>query len=308
MEPITREEQLMAAAAGQAVKLPEPITRREKFLKAIAERGGRAQPDMAQNDPTKADYVKNRTHYDSRQPGEVKITFDGDWDNYEHLWVDGGVGAGTCLVKVSDLTPTQEELVGGNFVMAGKGPDGEQTESQPIVDDSFDYDGAILLLNGGSVEILPADNEFRTKGIWFTYVDFGVAAGYPSELTFTGTVGELKKLDEKYLPDSVENRTYWFAGYRDGEEYVLHEGSYAEFMEGLGKGWFTAKVLDESGAIPVIFPISEIYDSSEFGEVLSFQRTYFNRDELKLVCDAIEIADSFAKYTTLYPIGGGEPG
>lgn len=43
MEAITREEQFMAAAAGQAVKLPEPITRREKFLKAIAERGGGAQ-------------------------------------------------------------------------------------------------------------------------------------------------------------------------------------------------------------------------------------------------------------------------
>lgn len=37
MEAITREEQLMAAAAGQAVELPEPITRREKFLKAIAD-------------------------------------------------------------------------------------------------------------------------------------------------------------------------------------------------------------------------------------------------------------------------------
>lgn len=37
MEAITREEQFMAAAAGQAVELPEPITRREKFLKAIAD-------------------------------------------------------------------------------------------------------------------------------------------------------------------------------------------------------------------------------------------------------------------------------
>lgn len=46
MEAITREEQFMAAAAGQAVELPEPITRREKFLKAIAERGGGAQPDL----------------------------------------------------------------------------------------------------------------------------------------------------------------------------------------------------------------------------------------------------------------------
>lgn len=36
MEAITREEQFMAAAAGQAVELPEPITREEMFLAAAA--------------------------------------------------------------------------------------------------------------------------------------------------------------------------------------------------------------------------------------------------------------------------------
>lgn len=40
MEPITRKEMFMAKAAGQSVNVPEPITREEKYLAAIAASGG----------------------------------------------------------------------------------------------------------------------------------------------------------------------------------------------------------------------------------------------------------------------------
>lgn len=40
LEPITREETYLAAAAGQIVETPEPITRKEMFLDAIAKSGG----------------------------------------------------------------------------------------------------------------------------------------------------------------------------------------------------------------------------------------------------------------------------
>lgn len=40
LEPITREETFLAKAAGQNVDVPEPVTRKEQFLKAIAENGG----------------------------------------------------------------------------------------------------------------------------------------------------------------------------------------------------------------------------------------------------------------------------
>lgn len=39
-EPITRKEKFYAKIAGQNVDLPEPITREELYLKAIAEQGG----------------------------------------------------------------------------------------------------------------------------------------------------------------------------------------------------------------------------------------------------------------------------
>lgn len=285
MEVITREEQFMAAAAGQAVELPEPITRREKFLKAIAERGGGAQPDMAQNDPTQPDYVKNRTHYETEEdvfilPEEL-YTFEYS-SNPVYTWMhacfaesSNGLVAGETYsvvwdgVRYDNLVCVAHEEEGFTYIGGVMEADGLRG-----------YDFAVFCDGNGSFELYTAS----------------------TETSHSVCVMERKtvvhKLDEKYLPDSVENHTYWFAGYRDGEEYVLYEGSYAEFMEGFGKRWFTAKVLDESGGIPVIFPFSEIYDSSAVGEVLSFQRTYFNRDKLKLVCDAIEIVDGRAQYVT----------
>ncbi len=40
LNPITRREVFLAAAGGQQVETPEPITREEKFLKAIADNAG----------------------------------------------------------------------------------------------------------------------------------------------------------------------------------------------------------------------------------------------------------------------------
>lgn len=49
--PITREETFLAAAAGDSVTLPKPITRVEQYLKRIAERTGTGggSPDSPQN-------------------------------------------------------------------------------------------------------------------------------------------------------------------------------------------------------------------------------------------------------------------
>lgn len=46
MEPILRKEMFMAKAAGQNVSVPEPITREEKYLAAIAASGGGGGGDM----------------------------------------------------------------------------------------------------------------------------------------------------------------------------------------------------------------------------------------------------------------------
>lgn len=63
MEPITRDEIFMAAAAGEySGEIPEPVTRLEYYLKKIAERAAadNIQPDWNQTDSTADDYIKNK--------------------------------------------------------------------------------------------------------------------------------------------------------------------------------------------------------------------------------------------------------
>ena len=64
MEPITRDEMYLAAAAGEySGELPEPKTRFEEYLKKIAERAAAAdniQPDWNQSDTTADDFIKNK--------------------------------------------------------------------------------------------------------------------------------------------------------------------------------------------------------------------------------------------------------
>lgn len=59
MEPITRKEKFLAAAGGQDVDLPTPVTREELFLKAIAEGGGSGLPDVTDADNGKTLKVVN---------------------------------------------------------------------------------------------------------------------------------------------------------------------------------------------------------------------------------------------------------
>ena len=58
MEPITRGEMYLAAAAGEySGELPEPETRLEYYLKKIAENGGSVSP--AAINTAIADYINN---------------------------------------------------------------------------------------------------------------------------------------------------------------------------------------------------------------------------------------------------------
>ncbi len=58
MEPITRYELYMAAAAGEySGELPDPVTRVDDYLKKIAENGGSVSP--AAINTAIADYINN---------------------------------------------------------------------------------------------------------------------------------------------------------------------------------------------------------------------------------------------------------
>lgn len=69
LEPITRKEYFLAKAAGMDVETPEPITREEMFLSMISGGGtggsGSADWNASEGEPG---YVKNRTHYIKKIP------------------------------------------------------------------------------------------------------------------------------------------------------------------------------------------------------------------------------------------------
>lgn len=64
LNPITRKEMFLAAAAGQDIELPTPITRKEMFLAKIAAGGGSGGSTSAPADWNAEEgepgYIKNK--------------------------------------------------------------------------------------------------------------------------------------------------------------------------------------------------------------------------------------------------------
>lgn len=104
LEPITRKEYFLAKAAGMDVETPEPITREEMFLSMISGGGtggsGGADWNAKEGEPG---YVKNRTHYEEttvvNEP--LNITWDGNTD---------GLLCVNMFYKVSDIVLDDEQI------------------------------------------------------------------------------------------------------------------------------------------------------------------------------------------------------
>lgn len=162
------------------------------------------QPDMAQNDPKKLDYVKNRTHYDTRTTEKINITFDGVLDGKEYIVMDDAEDFKAYLVKISDLTPSIEEMVGGIYSIS---ENGNIVESLEITEDNVWDEG--VARGVANFEIYPEDlqaEEFViTKGT-YTYMEYVLAEEsrfYGSGLSYTKENGELKQLDKKFIPEDA---------------------------------------------------------------------------------------------------------
>lgn len=73
-----------------------------------------AQPDWSVNDESDPAYVKNRTHYEI--PPKFDIRWDGDTtDKFVFDMSTLGYEQGYYFVKVSDLVPTVEDVVGATL-------------------------------------------------------------------------------------------------------------------------------------------------------------------------------------------------
>ena len=164
--------------------------------------------DWDQNDPTKSNYVENRTHYDSREEREVCITFDGNLEGREYIETPFGA----YLVKISDMVPTVDEFLGGKVFI--KAPDGTIEYAATDLEGEMSPDGTMYTWGGiGTVLLVYSDISSPvavTKGVWVAvaYNTENGAASYVSSISYTIHSGELKKLDAKYLPMESLNESF----------------------------------------------------------------------------------------------------
>lgn len=172
--------------------------------------GSSTQGDWQQSDPAAADYVKNRTHYET---SSFKVTWDGSTEGRDTVYLfdmesDNGAVDKFYLVKVADdiAVPLAFESLTANDLAFN-----ESGSTVPGTDIVGEF--AIAKFNGGymvapylvyctadSVQVELTEFETTitvTKGLW--YVTGG--STYLESVSFPGSV---KRLDKKYVPDIIK--------------------------------------------------------------------------------------------------------
>ena len=179
--------------------------------------------------------------HDTRVFGEIEITFDGDIEGKETILVKdplapsslsdvnakSAVTSNMRYVKASDKAISYEEFCSViSLTAASISDEGEFTEFNfPIeelkdalikINDNvfvFGYDfengnHPFIIITHENITVdsvleYTTNNLILTPGIWFLYYNENA---YISKFKYQGVIsGELKKLDEKYLPDSIAN-------------------------------------------------------------------------------------------------------
>lgn len=154
-----------------------------------------------------------RPCYDDRKYEKAEFTFDGNFDNYETIYDEAN---NTCFIKVSDDITDVNQLAKSTWKEMYYGKEKEHFPDDFAVDD----DGDCILVQQNRIIVAKKDSpDLRdgfdgstaslSKGIWFVcrYSKYGSINYVPTYLSCNViTAGELKRLDEKYLPDEVTGR------------------------------------------------------------------------------------------------------
>lgn len=204
---ITTEEALLVVrATGSFEGEPFPTTPSEiERLHAEFDKVKRGvQSDLGQNDETAADFVRNRTHYDSR----VKKTIEKTFENITEA----------KLVKLADADIDINRIVSYSV----SGTDGENTYNIIVTDILIDDISEMVDKPTGSVfDIRPNDGRGRNLNYFAVPVEIPDQSddGSDATVTYHGLYssvdavdilvkfeiniesGELKKLDQKYIPE-----------------------------------------------------------------------------------------------------------
>lgn len=161
--------------------------------------GSVVQADWNENDPEAAGYVRNRTHYEV--PPAFDIQWDGDMTDRFVLDMSAlGFDSGLYYVKVSDIVPTVNEIVGATLTLS----DGD---SVAIPEDGVDnstfpgalniYDYLVVVFDQSLLSAaLGIPDGYVTNGIYFyLYTGNGI---YTTGLR---SASQVVKIPDKFLPD-----------------------------------------------------------------------------------------------------------
>lgn len=184
----------------------------EKALN-LPKQGSTAIPDFAQNDPTAADYIKNRPFYSEEI---VPFTWDGNID--DHRVSD------TKILAWTDAPSDPKQLIGATIKVVTDGTESEVkiTACMTVAEyeaSGGEVEGAIVLTDAGTVAGLPGVSyvialagcllEYvydataggvSVEGLWHTF-------GYDSNTsTMTSYISEINqtvchKINSKFMPE-----------------------------------------------------------------------------------------------------------
>lgn len=154
-----------------------------------------------QNDPEAPGYVKNRTHWE--EDNQTIIEWDGDRNGHEVITIVEDIA---YVVRVSSLTPTIADVIGGTVVLHDNNNPGEYLEEILTEDNVLPGDYGCFMV--GSTVIVVTDAPITISGI--TINSNGVyfmdsLDGTVKSLTYGSTV--VHPLDEKWIPDSIARKT-----------------------------------------------------------------------------------------------------
>lgn len=195
----------------------------ERLLEKINASGGGAQGNWAQQFPDQPDYIHNRTHYETHSYDFANGTvYPTPKVEAQLLKTEDGTASGVSLHKVSDVTPTVEDIQHGGTI-----------DNQPLTDDgrivNVTEDGYTITFlhsyGSGSVARIAAVVCFRAGYTVTGYGLFETGTVFPIEVTATlpepglylydadgaevVTLRHLKwdgyvsPLDSKYLPKDI---------------------------------------------------------------------------------------------------------
>lgn len=197
MEPITRKEMYLAAAAGQEVDLPAPVTREEMFLYKIAKNGGVS----SWNDLTETVEILPETTVDCSE-GEGNVETDAVLETGKEYTVNYN---GVEYAVSSDLVDDRGFVYFGNL---GALDETMPTSKEPFVlvyapptEENPNFIGVVALDGSTSVTLSIKQNihhpipiQYVTNALpyWIVVEQHKNEAGYLANYSTTATVAEVE--------------------------------------------------------------------------------------------------------------------